>query len=374
MGIVDCDVHPYVNSMSELLDYMPSGWRQRFENTPLSASARGGGRYQNPAGGLRKDATPPTGGLPGSDPNYVVEDLLDPYDIDTALLLSMQGASVTTWTDPDAASVMVTAINDFILDRWCSLDERFKLAAVVSPHDPVSARDEIKRLSDQSNVVGIYLPLVDRLMGSPYYFPIYEAATDAGLPIVTHPTGAEGTFTGAPPLAGGIPRTYPGRHSLLTQLAQSNLSSLIFDGIHQRFPDLKVIFAEFGFSWIVPYLWRMDHEWQNFRYEVPWLEKPPSENVKEFVRLATQPIDEPEPRSKLWELMEMEEATSLVVFSSDYPHYDNDDPALVIDRIPAQFRDSIARGNIQSLIGERLNVQTPVETKRQTSLDIRTGS
>lgn len=352
--LVDCDVHPYANSVDDLLDYMPSGWRKRFEEYTLPASARGGDRYRNPAGGLRVDATPPGGGLPGSDPQYVIDDLLDPFGIDAALLLPMQGVAVAAWTDPDAAAVMVRAVNDHMVERWSALDERFKLAVAVSPHDAQSAVDEVKRFADDSRIVGIFLPLTDKLLGDPYYYPLYEACSEAELAVVSHPTGGECVFAGLPVFAGGVPRTYPAWHSLLSQVAQSNVASLVFDGIHQRYPKLRVLFAEFGFSWIVPFFWRMDHEWQNFRYEVPWLERPPSEYVKEFIRFGTQPIDEPEPRSELWNLLRMGDATSLLCFSSDYPHYDNDDPSLVLGRIPDEFRDQIARENAWSLLGRRL--------------------
>jgi predicted TIM-barrel fold metal-dependent hydrolase len=354
VSVIDCDVHPYANSVDELLDYMPSGWRKRFEDYTLPASARGGDRYRNPAGGLRIDAAPPRGGLPGSDPAYMIEDLLDPFGIEIALLLPMQGVAVTSWTDPDAAAVMVSAVNDFVLEHWAALDSRYRLAIAVSPHDVQSAVDEVRRLKDDPRVAGIFLPLLNQQMGDPSFYPLYELVGEAGLVVVSHPTGAEGIFIGAPGFACGSPRTYPAWHSLLSQVAQSQVASLVFDGIHQRFPKLQVLFAEFGFSWIVPFLWRMDHEWQNFRYEVPWLDRRPSEIVKEFIRFGTQPIDEPEPRSELWELMRLDDAASLLVFSSDYPHYDKDDPDLVLGRIPSELRDGIARENAWSLLAPRL--------------------
>ena len=33
-------------------------------------------------------------------------------------------------------------------------------------------------------------------------------------------------------------------------------------GALARFPDLKIVFAEFGFSWVAPLCWRMDTAWE----------------------------------------------------------------------------------------------------------------
>jgi predicted TIM-barrel fold metal-dependent hydrolase len=353
MPKLDCDVHPYAAGMGSLLPYMSDAWARHFEDIPLTASGRPSNRYQNPSGGLRADATPPSGGLPGSDASYVVADLLDRFDVEVANLIPMQGCAMTGWTDPDAATVLAAAVNDYMLEHWIGLDRRFKLSIVVAPHDPGSAAREIRRHADETGVIGVTLPLLDRLMGDRYYYPIYEAAQEAGMPIVLHPSGAEGTFSGVPALAGGIPRTYPAWHALLPQIGQSHLVSLTFDGVFERFPGLRILFAEFGFSWVVTTMWRMDKEWQNFRYQVPWVKRPPSSYVLDAVRFGTQPLDEPDRKGDLWDLMSLMDAASTLVFSSDYPHYDNDDPPTVLKHIPKP----VAAGfdtNATALFGARL--------------------
>ena len=65
--------------------------------------------------------------------------------------------------------------------------------------------------------------------------------------MVVHPGGSEGVAIGPPTLGGVGPRSAEERYTLLPQVAQANIASLIYDGIFTRFPRLKVVFAGFGF-------------------------------------------------------------------------------------------------------------------------------
>ena len=71
--------------------------------------------------------------------------------------------------------------------------------------------------------------------------------------------------------------------------------------------------------------WRMDKQWERMRKEVPHLKRPPSEYVREHFWFATQPIEEPENPQHLSEVIDWIGWDKLV-FSSDYPHWDFDDP------------------------------------------------
>jgi predicted TIM-barrel fold metal-dependent hydrolase len=215
---------------------------------------------------------------------------------------------------------------------------------------------EIQRWADTERVVGVYLPLLNMLMGHRHYHPIYAAAAERGLPIVSHGSGAEGIYLGAPVGAGGIPSSYIERYVDMPQLAQANVSSLVFEGVFERFPALKVVFSEWGFSWLAALLWRMDKAWTGLRVEVPWVRRPPSEYVAEHIRVTTEPIDEPPVPGQLQQMLEMIVAERTLLFSTDYPHWDNDTPAFVLSRIPRGYRDRVAHGNAQEVFGERLRL------------------
>jgi uncharacterized protein len=355
-GMIDCDVHPYVNNLDDVMRYMPRAWQERFRVQNIELSGRSVHRYPHPLGGaLRKDAVPPSGGLPASDPGYVVEDLLDRYELEAALLIPIQASAVAAWTDATRADVYTEAFNRCVVERWPDADSRFRICVTVSPHDTEHAAAEIRRYRDEPSVVAVSLPLLDTMMGNHHYYPIYEAAQESAMPIVVHPTGAEGSYLGAPAVAGGLPRTYAERHALVPQVAQSNLASLVFEGVFERFPELKVAFVEWGFSWLGPFMWRLDQEWRNFRSDVPWVKRPPSEYINDSVKFTTQPIDDlPNPQD-LWPTLDLINAEKTLMFSSDYPHYDNDDPHIVSQRLlPKKSRQAITSTNARDLFGARL--------------------
>jgi hypothetical protein len=81
------------------------------------------------------------------------------------------------------------------------------------------------------------------------------------------------------------PRSAEERYTLLAQLPQANIASLIYDGVFTRYPDLRIVFAGFGFAWAVPLLWRADMEWRNLRIDVPWVREPPSALAAKHIRL-----------------------------------------------------------------------------------------
>jgi hypothetical protein len=41
-------------------------------------------------------------------------------------------------------------------------------------------------------------------------------------------------------------------------LAANQVMSLIFDGVFDRYPTLRIVFVEHAFNWILPLMWRMD--------------------------------------------------------------------------------------------------------------------
>ena len=125
-------------------------------------------------------------------------------------------------------------------------------------------------------------------------------------------------------------------------------------GTFERFAELRVAFVEWGFSWLAPLLWRMDKAWRGLRTETPWVRRAPSEYVFEHVRLTTEPFDEPEEPRHMHELLEMVHAEQTLMFSTDYPHWDNDTPAFVLGKLPSALRDRVASENARALFGDRL--------------------
>jgi predicted TIM-barrel fold metal-dependent hydrolase len=102
--------------------------------------------------------------------------------------------------------------------------------------------------------------------------------------------------------------------------------SLILEGVFEKFPKLKVVMIEGGLCWAASMAWRMDNHWKKLRSENPLLKRLPSEYMRSNVWFTTQPIEEPEPRSQLAETLDWI-GWDRVLFATDYPHWDFDDPA-----------------------------------------------
>src|SRR5262245_33451057 len=212
LRIFDCDVHPVPRQgLSNLTPYLPRAWRQRFDrkqamhdglNVPI--------RFKHPNGSVvRQDACAPDGGPSGSDPQYLVKDLLDAHCIEGALLNCFDaGGLISAQSSTEESIVLAAAYNDYFIEEWLSVDPRLKYAPAVPTQDPASSAAEVRRIGQHPQVAAVFIPLVNVLMGHRYYWPIYEACEQLRLPIYLHVTGIESIFSGTPTLAMGTADSY----------------------------------------------------------------------------------------------------------------------------------------------------------------------
>jgi len=144
------------------------------------------------------------------------------------------------------------------------------------------------------------------------YEPLWAAAQDFHLPLSLH------AFTGH-----GLEddHNYPRyRHSCLHHAAQRSLTQLIYYGIFDRFPGLKIVLAEFDIGWVPHFLWLADDKYR-MRHENPTItpQMPPSAYFKANVYASF--IDDPIGLKN----------TDLVgadnyMWSNDYPHWESSWP------------------------------------------------
>jgi len=339
--LIDADVHVYApDGMRSIYPYMPKAWMERFKLKGLEASTFVlSSRFNHPTNSaMRGDATPPSGATPGSDLPFMRENFLDRAGIDIAIVTSLQaGAFANALAGPDESVVLCSAFNDYFLDEWMPEETRLRYLLAVSPQDPVASAEEIGRLGDHKAVVGVFIPPINIALGSRHYAPIYAAAAERDLPIYVHVTGAEMVYQGSAEPGGGFPESYSERRSLFAQLGEINLASLVFSGTLDRYPTLKFVFSEFGFTWAAPQIWRMDTTWKMTRVEVPWVKRWPSEYMADQIRLTTQPLDEPRQPKHLDQMIEML-GPEILMFSTDYPHWDADDPHKVLRSVAPEVR------------------------------------
>ena len=349
-GLIDCDVHPVLSDFNELVPYLDESIQQymnigKFAKGALSKQNSGSFKfpastYANPLPvPLRADAFPPNGDIPGSDPAFLASDLLDRCQTDYAILNIGHG-TMSAFHNVEVAAKYTSAANDWLYDKWVKSDPRYRMTMEITPLDPALAVQEIERIGKRPEIVGINMHCVNIPLGKRHYWPIYEIAEAYNLPIVLHPD-TEGTGEYAASFGVGPASTYMEWHTSLGLIGQRNVISLVCEGVFERFPNLKVNFIEYGFSWIAPTMWRMDKNWKALRHEVPWVKMLPSEYIRRNIHFGTQPIEEPARPKDLVELIQMIDAEHMLLFCSDYPHWDGDELDRAFLHFPKELRHKV---------------------------------
>jgi len=85
---------------------------------------------------------------------------------------------------------------------------------------------------------------------------------------------------------------------------------------------------------------------------VPWLTRLPSETVRSQVWFTTQPLEEPPTVERLREgLALVDGAKDRLMFATDYPHWNAEEPDIAVSRLPEEWRDNVMGENARSLYG-----------------------
>jgi predicted TIM-barrel fold metal-dependent hydrolase len=323
-AIGDCDIHPAVRFESDLDPWLPERWqryRAEYGASRRLGMAAGPAYPKSQPNASRRDAYPPEGGRQGSSLSFMQHQHLDANNVALGILNPLgsgQGVS-----NPELSAAICHATNEWEVAEWTGKDSRLR-ASVVVPYEwaEESAR-EIRRWAGHKDFVQVLmLSRTAEPLGNRRYWPIYEAAAEANLPIAVHAFG----YGGAPITSAGWPSHYIEEMTGHAQSCQAGLSSLLVEGVFDRFPNLRVIMVEAGFAWAPSLGWRLDKAWKTLRTETPHLKEKPSDTMRRSVWWTTQPMEEPEPRGHLLDTIGWM-GWDRLLFATDYPHWDFDDPA-----------------------------------------------
>ena len=56
---------------------------------------------------------------------------------------------------------------------------------------------------------------------------------------------------------------------------EDQLTSLVCEGVFERFPELRIVLIEGGIAWLAPLMWRLDRACELLRAEAPQLTRCP---------------------------------------------------------------------------------------------------
>jgi predicted TIM-barrel fold metal-dependent hydrolase len=192
--------------------------------------------------------------------------------------------------------------------------------ALLPFQDVPEAVKELRRAVTELRMVGAFAPAVGlRLpLGRPEFHPIYAEAERLGSMVASHATVRGPQAFGAD----GFDK-FIEVHTLSHPVAQMiQLTGMIFEGVPEKYPRLRIGFMEGGCSWLPFWMDRMDEEWEKRgTVEAPLCRKKPSDYLRSGQLYFAAEGDEgsvPEVVRRL--------SDDIVFYATDVPHWDHDFP------------------------------------------------
>jgi predicted TIM-barrel fold metal-dependent hydrolase len=228
--------------------------------------------------------------------------------------------------DLDLAYGTARAHNRAMLD-FCRVDPRLLAVCYVPLADFTRAR----AMAEEALAAGakaLMIPSACPATHSPSHvglFPVWELAQDAGIPIVFHVGGGGQLLSpqyfenGLPPVPdfhGGAENFRSVDYMAIPGPPMQTLATLIFDGILDRFPRLRIGVIEQGAVWLPSWMRHMEAAVEAFaknEARLRALALRPSEYVRRQVRVTPYPA---EPVGWIIE----QAGDEVCMFSSDWPH------------------------------------------------------
>ncbi len=355
-SVIDADVHVMVPSIETLFPFLESRWHEFIKGADFRGPE--GYDWSYPPGApttLHPDALPSAGSGPqtkevfggtlSASPTLAIvsERALAPWQTEIAILNCYYGVDMLRHSEFGAA--LAGAINDWLIQEWLERDPRLRASIVIGAHDIPAAVREIDRSGGHPGFVQVLLPVrSDRPYGNRYWWPVLEAIRRNDLVAGLHFGGMQGN----PPTPTGWPTYYLEEFVGMATVFQSQVTSLVVEGVFERLPGLRVALIEGGFTWMPSLMWRLDKEWKGFRRETPWVKQAPSATIRENMRATTQPLDLPGAPRHLSELLEWLDSDEFLMFATDYPHRHEGHIEELLDVLQPPQRRAVMSENARS--------------------------
>jgi predicted TIM-barrel fold metal-dependent hydrolase len=262
--------------------------------------------------------------------------------------------------DTDALYVNLTSFNRWYDETWgFNHQDKIYATAVLSLRDldrAVALTDDI--LARGAKVVLLPTgPAYGRSPGDPDHDPVWSRLAEAGVTVAFHimpfwyfdaisPAWGLDSDPAAWTMSAWQWMNVYGERPIV-----DTISSLVFDNLFGRHPNLRVLVAEHGASWVPHTLTHMDKS-RGMGRNGPWiggkLTDRPSNIFKEFVRVAPYPEDDIP-----WIVDNLGGDDRCLVMGSDFPHAEGlADPAdfeKLLDPLPDNAKRRIMRGNAETI-------------------------
>jgi uncharacterized protein len=255
--------------------------------------------------------------------------VIDEIGVDT-VLLSPGFQRPQSMFHPAMLSAIASAYNDYLAAEVLPVTPRIKAEIMISHRDPAAGAAEIRRMAKHPGFLSVYTEFGGNYepIGTAKHDPIYEAAVENDLAVTSH----VGTFYQQfSPLHQGT-RTWSELVGIsAVSISMAYVGSMIFQGLFDKFPSLRVIIKEGGFWWLPEFMARSDDYYLSHPGDIKlterklesgeqFLNKLPSEYFDSNIRFSSQPVCFPRDPKHFKMLMELCRGEDMLLYSSDWPH------------------------------------------------------
>ncbi len=252
----------------------------------------------------------------GFDPHARIPDM-DADGIDAAFLYPSLGLFAGGIHAPDLAAATCRAYNRWLADYCKPYPERLFGVAMLPMQDVDHAIAEMRFAKKELGFKGGFLrpnPYHGlKMISDPMYEPFWAAAEDLDFSIGFH----EGASSGMPTV--GVDR-FEGRGArhIVSHTMEMMLVclSVIWGGVCERHPKIRIGFLESGGGWIAPWLDRMDRHFDDQGFNDSGLTIRPSELFRRNCWISFEPVE-----GSLKVLADYV-GPNKIMWATDYPHPD----------------------------------------------------
>ncbi|MGH7907381.1 MAG: amidohydrolase family protein, partial [Candidatus Binataceae bacterium] len=268
----------------------------------------------------------------GWDPVERLKDQ-DTDGVEAEVLHTTQGMRLFILPDAELQRACFRAYNDWLAEFCSHNPARFLGIGLLSVADVKLAAAELEhcaRIGLRGAMLTV-LPPEDRPYGHRMYDPLWAAASELAMPLTLHAaTGSKVTIK-LDPQTGGLSTnsgSFVEHAAFLHHEVQHSLVSIIFNGVFDRFPELKIISVENGVGWMPYFIDRLDY----LQNKYGWMSETPLQyKASDYMRRHVMATFQDDPVvGATYHLL----GADNYMWASDFPHADSTwpDSRKVIER------------------------------------------
>lgn len=251
----------------------------------------------------------------GFDPHARIPDM-DLDGIDAAFLYPSIGLFAGSVEDPRLSAAICRAYNRWLADYCGAYPDRLFGVAMLPMQSVELAIEEMRFARHELGMKGIFLrpnPYNNKMINHPDYERFWSAAEDFDVSVGFH----EGGASGMPQVGLDRFETRGARH-IVTHTMEMMMACLavVWGGVCDRHPKIRIGFLEAGGGWIVPWLERMDRHYVDQGFNDSGLSMRPSELFQRNCWISFEPVE-----GSLKVLADYI-GPSKILWATDYPHPD----------------------------------------------------